>query len=131
MDRIDLHVEVAPVAFDDLTSKAKEESSAAIRRRVQAARKIQHARFAGTQIACNARITPDRLREFCPMTDSAAQRLRDVFDRLGLSARGYDRILKVARTIADLDGADVIDLRHITSAVQFRSLDRKFRTGHQ
>lgn len=131
LDRFDLHVEVAPVAFDDLTSKAKEESSAAIRRRVQAARKIQHARFAGTQIACNARITPDRLREFCPMTDSAAQRLRDVFDRLGLSARGYDRILKVARTIADLDGADVIDLRHITSAVQFRSLDRKFRTGHQ
>lgn len=131
LDRFDLHVEVAPVAFDDLAGQSKEESSAEIRARVQAARQIQQERFADTGIICNARITPDRLREFCPMTDSAAQRLRDVFDRLGLSARGYDRLLKVARTIADLDSAEVIDLRHITAAVQFRSLDRKFRTGHQ
>lgn len=129
LDRFDLHVEVAPVAFDDLAATTQEESSAAVRARVQAARSLQQARFAGTEILCNARITPDLLQTFCPMTDSAKLRLRDVFDKLGLSARGYDRILKVARTVADLDGAEVIDLRHITTAVQFRSLDRKYRTG--
>ncbi len=129
LDRFDLHIEVAPVAFDDLTAPATEESSASIRARVQAARTLQEARFAGTDITCNARITPDLLPVYCAMTDAAKQRLRDVFDKLGLSARAYDRLLKVARTIADLDGAAVIDLQHITGAVQFRSLDRKYRTG--
>ncbi|MGN0591095.1 YifB family Mg chelatase-like AAA ATPase [Ruminococcus sp.] len=128
LDRFDLHVDVAPVGFEELTGTGKEESSAEIRTRVQAARHIQQQRFAGTSITCNAQITPDLLRTYCPMTDRAQQRLRDVFDRMGLSARAYDRLLKVARTIADLDGADTLDLRHVTEAVQYRSLDRKYKT---
>ena len=128
LDRFDLHVDVAPVGFEELTGTGKEESSAEIRTRVQAARHIQQQRFSGTSITCNAQITPDLLRTYCPMTDRAQQRLRDVFDRMGLSARAYDRLLKVARTIADLDGADTLDLRHVTEAVQYRSLDRKYKT---
>lgn len=128
LDRFDLHVDVAPVCFEDLTGTGKEESSADIRERVQAARKIQQQRFTGTAITCNAQITPDLLRTYCPMTDRAQQRLKDVFERMGLSARAYDRLLKVARTIADLDGVETLDLRHVTEAVQYRSLDRKYKT---
>ena len=126
LDRFDIHVEVAPVEFSDLSSKEKEESSAAVRERVQAARDIQTERFKGTGITCNARITSDILREVCPMTDKAEEVLRQVFDRLGLSARAYDRILKVARTCADMEASEMITEKHIAQAVQFRSLDRKY-----
>ena len=126
LDRFDIHVEVAPVEFSDLSSKEKEESSAAVRERVQAARDIQTRRFKGTDITCNARITSDILREVCPMTDKAEQVLKGVFDRLGLSARAYDRIMKVARTCADMEGSEVLTEKHIAQAVQFRSLDRKY-----
>ena len=126
LDRFDIHVEVAPVEFSDLSSKEKEESSAAVRERVQAARDIQTRRFKGTDITCNARITSDILREVCPMTDKAEQVLKGVFDRLGLSARAYDRIMKVARTCADKEGSEVLTEKHIAQAVQFRSLDRKY-----
>lgn len=126
LDRFDLHIEVAPVEFEDLSSKAHEEPSAEIRKRVTAAREIQTERFKGTSITCNALISPDRLQEMCPMDDSAEQMLKGVFDRLGLSARAYDRILKVARTIADLDGSEVIHRPHIAAAAQYRSLDRKY-----
>lgn len=126
LDRFDIHVEVAPVEFSDLSSKGKEESSAAIRERVQAARDIQTQRFKGTDITCNARITSDILREVCPMTEKAETVLKGVFDRLGLSARAYDRILKVARTCADMEGSDMLTEKHIAQAVQFRSLDRKY-----
>ena len=126
LDRFDIHVEVAPVEFSDLSSKDKEESSEAIRERVQKARDIQTARFKGTDITCNARITSDILREVCPMTEKAETVLKGVFDRLGLSARAYDRILKVARTCADMEGADMLTEKHIAQAVQFRSLDRKY-----
>ena len=126
LDRFDLHIEVAPVEFDDLSSKVKEESSASIRERVIAARKIQEQRFKGTAITCNALITPDKLQEFCPMDDGAEKIMHSVFDRLGLSARAYDRILKVARTIADIDGSEVIRKPHVAAAAQFRSLDRKY-----
>lgn len=126
LDRFDLHVEAAPVSFDDLNSDKPEETSAQIRERVAAARAIQTERFRGTQIGCNARITPDTLSRFCPLTDRAKQRLKAVFDKLGLSARAYDRLLKVARTSADLSGAEVIDEQHIMEAVQFRTLDRKY-----
>ncbi len=126
LDRFDLHVEAAPVSFDDLNSDKPEETSAQIRERVVAARAIQTERFRGTQIGCNARITPDTLSRFCPLTDRAKQRLKAVFDKLGLSARAYDRLLKVARTSADLSGAEVIDEQHIMEAVQFRTLDRKY-----
>ena len=129
LDRFDLHIEVAPVEFGDLSSNAKEESSAEIRKRVTAARNIQKERFRDTGITCNALITPDKLQQFCPMDDAAEQLMKNVFDRLGLSARAYDRILKVARTIADMEGSEVILKNHIAAASQYRSLDRKYWSG--
>ena len=123
LDRFDIHVEVPPVEFDNISSAAKEESSASIRERVQAAREIQNKRFKGTNITCNAKITPDLLPEVCAMTDKARETLKNVFEKMGLSARAYDRILKVARTIADMNGSEIIDKPHIAQAVQFRSLD--------
>ena len=126
LDRLDLHIEVAPVEFEHLSSTAKEESSETIRKRVQNAREIQLERFKGTSIPCNARITSSKLHDFCPLDDKARTFLGNVFDRMGLSARAYDRILKVARTIADLDNKEVIDKSHISQAVQYRWLDRKY-----
>lgn len=126
LDRFDLHIEVAPVEFEDLSSKANEESSAEIRKRVISARKIQEERFKNTAITCNALITPDKLQTLCPMDENAEKLMKNVFDRLGLSARAYDRILKVARTIADLDNSEVIRKQHIAAAAQYRSLDRKY-----
>lgn len=126
LDRIDLHIEVPPVEFDHLAATEKAESSAAIKARVNAAREIQHARFAGTGIVANAGIPTAHLKEMCPMTDGAKLMLKNAFDRLGLSARAYDRLLKVSRTIADLASSDVIDTPHIAEAIQYRSLDRKY-----
>ncbi len=129
LDRFDIHLEVAPVEYADLSSSAKEESSASIRERVQKARDIQNRRFKGTNVTCNARITSDMLHEVCPLTTEASKLLENVFDKLGLSARAYDKIMKVARTAADMDGAEIIDKRHIALAVQYRSLDRKYWNG--
>ncbi len=126
LDRFDLHIEVEPVSFDDLSTKTKAESSATIRKRIQAARSVQNQRFKGTGIFSNAAIPAGKLLEFCTMDDAAASLLRAVFDKLGLSARAYDRILKVARTIADLDSSETIQKQHIAAAAQFRSLDRKY-----
>ncbi len=126
LDRLDIHVEVPPVEFQQLKEGAAAESSEVIRQRVNAARAIQSRRFAGTGITCNARITPAMLREVCVMTEGAENILRMAFERIGLSGRAYDRLLKISRTIADLDGADVIDSKHIAEAVQYRSLDRKY-----
>ena len=126
LDRLDLHIEVPPVEFDELSSEEKAESSAAIRARVNAARGIQNRRFRGTGITCNARITPDRLHDFCPMEEKSTSLLKAAFERFGLSARAYDRVLKVCRTIADLDGSETILSRHVAEAVQYRSLDRKY-----
>ena len=126
LDRLDLHVEVPPVDYEALQAAGREETSADIRKRVLDARQRQQARYADTGIACNARLTPALLQTFCLMTDKASAVLGAAFDRLGLSARSYDRLLKVARTIADLDGAEVIDTAHISEAIQFRSLDRKY-----
>lgn len=126
LDRFDLHIEVAPVEFKHLSSDTVEESSASIRQRVQDAREIQIKRFEGTGISCNARITSAKLREFCPLEPDAETFLCSVFDKMGLSARAYDRILKVARTIADLDKTNIINKKYISQAVQYRSLDRKY-----
>ncbi len=126
LDRIDLHIEVPPVEYDQLAAKQKAESSAEIRQRVNAAREIQQKRFEGTGITCNARIPTSRLKEFCAMTPAANQLLKGAFERMGLSARAYDRLLKVARTIADLGGSEQIDTPHIAEAIQYRSLDRKY-----
>ena len=131
LDRFDLHIEVAPVEFSDISSDKKEESSAEIRKRVSSARDIQNERFKGTGITCNAKITPDRLNGFCPMDDKAKAFIGMAFDRLGLSARAYDRLLKVARTISDLNGCEKIEKEHISAAIQFRSLDRKYWSGEE
>ena len=126
LDRLDIHIEVPPVDYDDLSAKTKSESSAEIKKRVDAARQIQRERFKGTSTTCNAKMTPAQTREFCVVTDKANELLKNAFDRLGLSARAYDKILRVARTVADLDGSEQIDVKHISRAIHFRSLDRKF-----
>ncbi len=119
-------MEVPAVDFDDLSSGQKAESSAEVKARVNAARKIQNERFRGTGISCNARITPDRLHEVCCLEPAAQELLKKAFETLGLSARAYDRVLKVARTIADLDQKETIQSHHVAEAVQYRSLDRKY-----
>lgn len=126
LDRFDLHIEVAPVEFESLSSDSKEESSDKIRKRVQKAREIQNIRFKGMNISCNAEIPPSKIREFCPMDDKALQTIKNIFEKLGLSVRAYDRILKVSRTIADLENCEVINKFHIAQASQFRTLDRKY-----
>ena len=129
LDRLDIHIEVPPVDFDDLSKAAKEESSAAIKERVDRAREIQQKRLAGTGVTCNAKMDAALTRQFCTPTPAASTMLKAAFEKLGLSARAYDKILRVARTIADLDGAKQVDVPHIAEAVQYRSLDRKFWKG--
>ncbi len=126
LDRLDLHIEVPPVDYESLKSEEREEKSEQIRERVNRARAIQVERYKGTGITCNARLTPAMLRKYCVMTEDAEFLLKSSFDRLGLSARAYDRILKVARTVADIEQSEKIDLPHIAQAIQFRSLDRKY-----
>ncbi|MEG1887013.1 MAG: YifB family Mg chelatase-like AAA ATPase, partial [Oscillospiraceae bacterium] len=126
LDRLDLHSEVPPVNYDELTNTKAEETSSEIRKRVNAARKVQLERYKSYGITCNARITPDLLQKFCILTDKANRLLKNSFEKLGLSARSYDRLLKVARTIADLENSELIDVPHITAAIGFRSLDRKY-----
>lgn len=126
LDRLDLHIDAMPVEFEHISSTARAESSADIKKRVDAARKIQNERYKGSGITCNARLTPARLHEDCPISDSGMKILRNAFDKLGLSARAYDRILKVSRTIADLDESEILESRHIAEAIQYRSLDRKY-----
>lgn len=126
LDRFDLHVEVAPVEYSSLSSDESEESSAEILKRVEKAREIQKRRYLGTGISCNARLTPELMRTHCRLTDSADKLLGDAFERLGLSARAHDKILKVARTIADMSGEELIDKSHIAQAIRYRNLDRKY-----
>lgn len=126
LDRLDIHVEVPQVEFKKLSDDEKGEASAVIKERVNAARKIQQKRFEGTSIKCNAKMTPAMTREFCKIDEKQKAFLERSFEKLGLSARAYDKILRVARTIADLDGIENIQLAHLTEAVQYRSLDRKF-----
>lgn len=128
LDRIDIHIEVEPVDYDRLSSAQKEESSAAIRERVERAREIQRRRFEGTDISCNAKMTPRMTRELCVLDEDAKALLKLSFEKLGLSARAYDKILRISRTIADLEGSELICSAHIAQAVQYRSLDRKYWT---
>jgi len=131
LDRIEIQIEVPPVEFSDLTSQIQEECSADIKKRVNKARYIQQERYKGTGVKCNSGITPAMLNKCCPMDDKAQQLLGKAFDKMGLSARAYDRILKVSRTIADLDQSEVIKSIHIAEAVQYRSLDRKYWTAKE
>lgn len=126
LDRLDIHIEVPQVDFQKLSADEKGESSAEIKKRVNAARSIQIQRFKGTSVTCNAKMTPSMTREFCKLDDMSKKLLESCFENMGLSARAYDKILRIARTIADLDGSESIALSHVTEAVQYRSLDRKF-----
>ena len=126
LDRIDIHIEVPPVNYDELNSTGREETSAEIRARVNRARDIQTERYRGTDVSCNARLTPSMLKKYCVMEDKASGYLKMAFEKLGMSARAYDRILKIARTVADLDGSEIIKREHIFSSISFRTLDKKY-----
>lgn len=126
LDRLDIHVEVPPVDFNDLSTNEIYESSKTIKNRVNAARLIQNERFKNTNIICNARISPALIKKTCVMSSDASSLLKVAFDKMALSARAYNRILKVARTIADLDCSEIIKSSHIAEAIQYRSLDRKY-----
>lgn len=125
LDRIDLQVEVAPLDFQEITSVIKEESSADIRKRVISARQIQRERFRGTGIKCNALMTKAQLNEYCHVDDDSRKYMQMAFTSLGMTGRSYDSILKVSRTIADLDGSENIQKKHISLAVRYKNLDRK------
>lgn len=126
LDRMDVQIEVGSLTFGQLSDKSQGESSEDIRRRVVKAREIMVKRYAGTGIYANAHLTPAMIREYCNLDSQAETILKSAFERLGLSARGYDRILKLSRTIADLDGVEIIKSEHIARAIQLRSLDRKY-----
>ncbi len=126
LDRIDLHIEVPPVKFREITSERTGEMSAQIRQRVVAARQRQQARFKDRpKITCNARMGSRELKSYCALDDATTEVLKFAMTDLNLSARAYDRILKVARTIADLAGAERIASEAISEAIQYRSLDRQ------
>ncbi len=125
LDRIDLHVEVPRISYKELAENSEAESSEAIRRRVEEARRRQQQRFAGSRTLCNAAMSPRQLRRFCQLDEPGRQLMEMVTDRLGFSARTYTRILKVARTISDLAGEEHILQPHLAEAIQYRSLDRK------
>lgn len=126
LDRIDIHIEVTPVPFEKLSEERKGESSAVIRKRVEVAREIQTKRFEKVEgIHYNAQMGTKQIRKFCELNESSKNLLKDAMQRLNLSARAYDRILKVSRTIADLEQSEHITETHISEAIQYRSLDRE------
>ena len=129
LDRIDLHVEMTEVGYEDIAGRAPGEPSAAIRARVDAARDRQRARYQGEGILFNAQLTEAHMQRFCPLDDKAEALLKRAFTALDLSARAYGQVRKVARTIADVEGCELIKPEHIAEAVQYRSLDRKYWGG--
>ena len=126
LDRIDIQVEVPAVKYAELSAEVSGEQSAVVRERVEAARRLQHQRFEGTTIHANANMESKQIREYCKIETQAQDLLRVAINQLGLSARAYDRILKVSRTIADLDKNPSIEALHVSEAIQYRSLDRSF-----
>jgi magnesium chelatase family protein len=127
LDRIDIHVDVPALKFEEMRHGKNGEDSATIRKRVVGARRIQTARFAGSKkIRCNSQMGPKEVKEHCRLDAMGEAVLRSAMQDLNFSARGHDRILKVARTIADLAGSETITADHLGEAVQFRSLDRTY-----
>jgi magnesium chelatase family protein len=124
MDRIDIHIEVPAVRYRDLTGEISGEDSETIKGRVNRARDIQRQRFTGKRIYCNAQMTSRHLKKYCQIGEDSKALLEQAIDKLGLSARAYTRILKIARTIADLEGVESLTAPHISEAIQYRSLDR-------
>jgi magnesium chelatase family protein len=125
MDRMDIHVEVPAVKFKEITDDRLSEASSAIRDRVTRARLIQQQRFASDGIYANAQMKPRHIRKYCRIDETSQRLMEAAMQKLGLSARAYNRVLKVARTIADLDASEPIATHHITEAIQYRSLDRR------
>lgn len=128
LDRIDLHIEVPAVKYKDLASKQGDEPSLTIRDRVVNAREIQRKRFSGRGLFSNSDMQSKDIKEFCRIDSAGEELLKMAITKLGLSARAYDRILKVARTIADLSASNEIQPEHISEAIQYRSLDRNLWT---
>lgn len=126
LDRFDMHIEVPPVDFASLSGAGEAESSEAIRKRVDRVRRIQQERFKGTDITCTAKMTPGAVRKYCVLDEDAKTLVMQTFENLGLSARAYDKILKIARTIADMAESDIIRTEHVFEAIQYRSLDKKY-----
>ena len=125
LDRIDLHIEVPAVEYRDISSTRTEENSAAIRERVQRAREKQQTRFrSDAKVNCNARMGPRQIKRHCQLTDESQELIRVAMTELNLSARAYDRILKVSRTVADLASSDAINPEHVSEAIQYRTFDR-------
>jgi len=124
LDRIDIQIEVPRVQFSELQSEREEEESLTVRKRVEKARQIQLKRFQNTNIFTNASMTRKEITKYCKLDQESKKLLKDAFNRLGLSARAHDRVLKVARTIADLEGSENIELNHLAEAIQYRALDR-------
>jgi magnesium chelatase family protein len=130
LDRIDLHVEVTPVSFDELSGLENTEGSEAIRDRVVVAREVQEKRFKDQMnLHSNSQMAARQVREVCRIDEAGKNLLKNAMDKLGLSARAYDRILKVSRTIADLDASENIETQHLAEAIQYRSLDREGWAG--
>ncbi len=130
LDRIDIHIEVTPVSFDELSDTRPTEKSTRIRSRVMEARNVQHERFAGiSKVHANAQMDKKQILEFCQINEDGKELLKKAMDKLGLSARAYDRILKVSRTIADLANSENIENNHLAEAIQYRSLDREGWAG--
>ncbi|HIE11997.1 MAG TPA: ATP-binding protein, partial [Desulfotomaculum sp.] len=126
LDRIDLDITVPRVEFQELTDRAAGEKSAVVRSRVEAARLIQRERFKRSKVTCNAAMSGSQVRSHCTLTREAGRMLQAAFRQLALSARAHDRTLKVARTIADLEGAEVIDTAHIAEALQYREREKGY-----
>jgi magnesium chelatase family protein len=126
LDRIDIHIDVPAVKFKELSSDIQGESSDDIRKRVVQARRIQLERFVGEKIFSNAQMSPRLIRKYCVIDAASKALLENAITMLGLSARAYDRILKVSRTLADLESKEKIEAEHVSEAIQYRTLDRNF-----
>ncbi len=126
LDRIDIQVEVSSVKYDKLEKDVPSENSSEIKKRVDKARKIQLERYKDSKIFSNSELTPKLMQKYCKLDKKGKEILKNAFEKLGLSARAHDRIIKVARTIADLDEKENIEAKHIAEAIQYRSLDRKY-----
>jgi len=126
LDRIDIHIEVHSVKYDDLSSERPAESSEDIKKRVDKARNIQLERYKDYGIHCNSELTSELIKKYCKLDEESKLLLKNAFEKLGFSARAHDRVLKLARTIADLDNSEDITKKHLAEAIQYRNLDRKF-----